>query len=228
MTVRKHCCSAARQVLFPFIILSLAVLLILMVKLTPNRNNPDGSCTGLVAKVYDSEHEYDRNVRDGTPKATLHHIPLHNQRGKCLDGSSPAFYHRPGTASTKYHVHFEGPGGFCFDYKTCAKRKESVLGSSTSYEQFAWINDLYLSTDKEQNLLSHDWNVIFVRYCDGMSYLADKRSISVFEREQIYFEGFSILKNLLHHLFIDDNAFPLDKATDIVFSGSAVGGLALL
>ena len=61
-----------------------------------------------------------------------------------------------------------------------------------------------------------------------MAYLADKRTISVYDHEQIYFEGFSIFKNLMHHLFIAENEFPLDKATDIIFSGSAGGGLALL
>ena len=127
MALSDRFCPCLRHTAYlPFI--GFAILLAVLFSMMPNRNNPDGSCTGVVVKIYETEYEYDRKVREDTPKATLHHIPKYNHRGKCVDGSPAAFYFRPGRATSKYHIHFEGPSGFCFDYKTCAKRKENVLG----------------------------------------------------------------------------------------------------
>ena len=210
---------------FPFI--GLFILVIVMILNKRNLNNPDGSCTNPVIRMFDTEYQYQRKIRDGSPIAQLYYIPTYDDHGFCLDGTQPAFYYRPGTESTKYQIYFEG-GGFCFDYKKCSKRSENRLGSSQSYKKFAWFSDEYLSTKKGINKLSYNWNTIFVRYCDGMTYLANKKSMDVWQKKPLYFQGYKILQNLMRYLFIEDNQFDLNQATDIIIAGSSSGGMAVL
>eukprot|EP01083_Nonionella_stella_P303747 1052613_1 len=223
----KRSCSKLKQCLnfCPFI--GLGILLFVIMWYSESTNNPDGSCTHPVFRMFDTKKEYDRAIRDGSPIATLHHIPTYDKRGFCLDGSAPAFYYRPGTAATKYQIYFEG-GGFCFNYKDCSKRSQTKLGSSRTYKNYAWFNTEYLSTNQHMNPLSHNWNTLYIRQCDGMAYLANKRMITVFDKKRIYFEGFAILRNLMRFLFVEHNEFELNTATDIIISGASAGGMTIL
>lgn len=97
-------------------------------------------------------------------------------QARCLDGSQPAYYiHRGiGTGKYKWLVFFEG-GGWCYDLKQCYLRSKTVLGSSKNYRSRMTAEELrfYFSGSKAANPAMHNWNIVYVRYCDGGSYAGD-------------------------------------------------------
>ena len=92
---------------------------------------------------------------------------------KCIDGTTPSYFFRKGYGAGvhKWHLHHQG-GGWCFNAAECAAKAQESLGSSRvrfkheksiAYEPF-------LSPDLGQNPLMHDWNIVYVAYCDAGSY----------------------------------------------------------
>ncbi|CAI5995475.1 unnamed protein product, partial [Closterium sp. NIES-64] len=72
------------------------------------------------------------------PPATPRLVLLANNSfdAKCLDGSPPGYYFRPGTGSGKSMWHIYLPhGGWCFSPDQCLRRSKAYLGSSTFYPQ---------------------------------------------------------------------------------------------
>lgn len=120
------------------------------------------------------------------PPATLRLVD--EQRfplAKCLDGSAPPFYFRPATsaaAKEKYFIHHMG-GDFCGYGKDwgdwtedCRKRSLGELGSSSWYaaNQKTWQLETMgvdsFDADPERSPLMHDWNWVYMVYCDGHYY----------------------------------------------------------
>jgi len=92
---------------------------------------------------------------------------------KCLDGSTPGFYWRKGKQSSNFLVYFEG-GGWCGDVtldmtmQNCYNRSKTDLGSSTNYPKKANFNSRgILSRDIFKNLHFYEYNVAYIKYCDG-------------------------------------------------------------
>ena len=94
----------------------------------------------------------------------------------CMDGTKPAYYLRrgSGSGSSKWVVFFEG-GGWCYTLAACAQRARTDLGSSVSYPECLHRNKIryYLHHDAKKNPLMYNWNVVYVKYCDGGSYAGD-------------------------------------------------------
>ena len=104
---------------------------------------------------------------------------------RCLDGSAPPFYHRPAisaAAANKWLIYHMG-GDFCgygeeWDdwLEDCRKRSLTDLGSASWY--LANQQTLQLETsgvdvfdaDGGRSPLMHDWNWVYVVYCDGHYY----------------------------------------------------------
>lgn len=105
---------------------------------------------------------------------TLHYV--NHESAKCLDGSKPAYYYRPGfgEGKDKWIVFFEG-GGWCYDVEQCYLRSKTVLGSSKDYAPTLddEVLKFYLSSSEQTNPLMHNWNTVLVKYCDGSSYAGD-------------------------------------------------------
>ena len=98
-------------------------------------------------------------------------------KAQCLDGSPALYYLSPGSeaGAKKYFIYFEG-GGWCHDGFTCMMRSKTKLGSSLSDGPTMNMSEedhVKFSRDPVQNPLMHDWNHIFVRYCDGALYAGD-------------------------------------------------------
>lgn len=95
---------------------------------------------------------------------------------RCIDGSTPAYYIRKGRDEgvNKWVMHFEG-GGWCYDLQACYLRSKTGLGSSKGYPDTMRNSELplYLSDYSTVNPLMHNWNVVYVKYCDGASYAGD-------------------------------------------------------
>ena len=105
---------------------------------------------------------------------TLHYV--NHESAKCLDGSKPAYYYRPGhgEGKDKWIVFFEG-GGWCYDLEQCYLRSKTVLGSSKDYTPTLdnEVLKFYLSSSEQTNPLMFNWNTVLVKYCDGSSYAGD-------------------------------------------------------
>lgn len=91
----------------------------------------------------------------------------------CLDGSPPGYYMRKGSGegTRKWVLHLMG-GGWCTTTADCYERSKAIYGSSKkwpeSYEFFGILSD-----DALVNPDFHDWNAVFLMYCDGGSFAGD-------------------------------------------------------
>ena len=147
----------------------------------------------------------------------------------CLDGSAPDYYIRLGTSSTKFHISFEGGGwcgyldnaGYgCFD--SCYDRSNTTLGTTNydaqtmDYNQFVSAGIGYYSNNETINPTLYDFNLIFVRYCDGSSFSSNIDNPITINNKLIYFRGYKIIDSLIDSLIQN---YGLTDATEVVISG---------
>lgn len=105
---------------------------------------------------------------------------LIDPKAQCIDGTRATFYLRSlpksSTSKKKWHIHFEG-GGWCYSLEHCEYRSTTLLGSSKNYPScldMKHLNASYFSSNKAHNPLLYDFNVVYVRYCDGGSFAGNK------------------------------------------------------
>lgn len=94
---------------------------------------------------------------------------------KCLDGSPGAFYLSKNPKSTKWLIYQEG-GGWCSGAQDCLKRSKTVLGSSKTYAKTMKTSSAFFSSDCQANPTFCDWNKVFLPYCDGNSFVGNRKS----------------------------------------------------
>ncbi|CAK8988900.1 unnamed protein product [Durusdinium trenchii] len=147
-------------------------------------------------------------------------------KARCLDGSPGLYYFSPGSGSgtSKFQIFHEG-GGFCNSDSSCFDRAKGRLGSSSS-DPKTWDlekqGNLKFSRSSSENPLMHDWNHIFLRYCDGGYFSGDREEPKVVEGSSIYFRG----KQITEALFSDlGRKFNFGNATDVVISGCSAGAI---
>ena len=92
----------------------------------------------------------------------------------CLDGSPPGYMMRHGTSDgvNKWMIHLMG-GGWCNSTKDCYDRSSTKLGSTSNWPQSDEYNG-FLSDYPSVNPDFHNWNMVFMIYCDGGSFAGDK------------------------------------------------------
>ena len=73
-----------------------------------------------------------------------------------------------GNGSLNWILHLEG-GGWCYDENLCVERSETQLGSSKHWGTFMTFSG-FLSRNPEVNPDFYNWNVVFIKYCDGASF----------------------------------------------------------
>ena len=145
----------------------------------------------------------------------------------CIDGSTPGYFFREGKGpdSNKWIIHLHG-GAWCYDAETCFRRSYSILGSSNNWsaENITNFFQGILSKNKEINPYFNDWNVVVQSYCDGGLFSGRRKRPLVHRGRKLYFRGRQILKAMVESL----KRRNLQKASDIVLSGTSAGGLAVL
>ena len=152
--------------------------------------------------------------------ARLYHVK--HPSAKCLDGSPPAYYFRPGQVA-RWHIHFEG-GGWCYSIPACYHRSFERLGSSRDYSlcvEEGVMKD-YLSDDPIQNPLMAQWNHVLVKYCDGASYAGD--AVHSYNGQQLFFKGKYNRDETIKALLFQHG---MKYASDVVISGCSAGGLGV-
>ena len=145
----------------------------------------------------------------------------------CLDGSAGNYYFAKGEESTKFVMHFEG-GGWCWNEEDCWKRRGGNRGSTKNDKSQMDFNKVsFLGNDPKKSPLFFNWNKIYFRYCDGMSFVGNviEPIVNAHDSSEfMYFRGKRLLVALFESLA---SHLGLDKATDFVIGGGSAGGLAV-
>ena len=76
-----------------------------------------------------------------------------------------------GSGSKKWIMHLQG-GGWCVTEDECVKRSKTNLGSSKDYPETRTFHGL-LSASETINPDFYNWNMVYVAYCDGVSFLGN-------------------------------------------------------
>eukprot|EP01012_Entosiphon_sulcatum_P023990 TRINITY_DN2914_c0_g1_i1.p1 TRINITY_DN2914_c0_g1~~TRINITY_DN2914_c0_g1_i1.p1 ORF type:complete len:389 (+),score=58.84 TRINITY_DN2914_c0_g1_i1:27-1169(+) len=145
-------------------------------------------------------------------------------RAVCLDGTPGVYYHRPGTGqgAKKWYIHQQG-GGWCESYSSCYSRALGDLGSSKNYPKAATFEGGYFDTDPKNNPMMYDWNLGYLKYCDGNSFSGSNITSQPYSNLTLHFRGRHILDAAIEDLLQNRG---LKDATDVVVSGCSAGGLA--
>lgn len=167
---------------------------------------------------------------------------------RCLDGSYGAFWFHSGSGSglSNYIVYLQG-GGWCTTENECLGRSLDKgfdsLGSSNAWRN-ADCNNLQdwsqpcnsigyqglSSSDPAINPVSHNWNKIFVGYCDGGSYTGNvKNPLTITnqkdkKRYEVFLRGKHIIDGVVETLLHD---YGMSTSRRVVIAGSSAGGLAV-
>jgi len=178
---------------------------------------------------------------------------------QCLDGSYGAYYYRRGSAKNKVLLHFQG-GGWCTSLQdpgtwpegqnpltNCVIRSDPErydLGSTANDRERINKSAGYFSASQTENPAFYNWNVVFIRYCDGASFLGrridhlvatDTSRSGSSDTRLIYSRGNYILQAVIADLFLgnDDNddegagSVFGSSTTHVVLAGSSAGALAV-
>ncbi|CAI5502374.1 unnamed protein product, partial [Closterium sp. Naga37s-1] len=123
-----------------------------------------------------------------TPNATLVLLANNTFGAKCLDGSPPGYYFRPGAAAGRLRWHIYLPGGaWCVTPADCSARAGTRLGSSKSFPanpahyaaQLRPPFEGILSGSAQQNPAMYQWNLVRLIYCDGGGYAGTRGALNV-------------------------------------------------
>ena len=163
-----------------------------------------------------------------TPPMTLYRVTNAIKAGAvCLDGSEPAYYHRPGTGNSEklWIIHFNG-GAWCFDEKACFERSHSSLGSTKKLPPSPPIIQGINSPDPSVNPDFFDWNLVWVVYCDGASFTGNReRPLIDGSGNTIYMRGKRVLNAIINDLLYN-REFKLAEA--IILTGSSAGSMTAI
>nr|GMC53136.1 pectin acetylesterase 8-like [Ipomoea batatas] len=146
----------------------------------------------------------------------------------CLDGSPPAYNWDAGKGegARNWLLHLQG-GGWClnstlyqtFDYSVqhCASRVYAYLGSSLHMPATENLTGI-LSSDPKNNAF-YNWNRVFIRYCDGGSFVGDVEQPDPVTKH--YYRGARIFNAVVKDLL----AKGMKDAKNVLLSGGSAGGL---
>jgi hypothetical protein len=175
---------------------------------------------------------------------------------QCLDGSAGSFYiqkSKTDDASQKWVIHHQG-GSWCTldvpdrdkgweQVEHCLQRTTRALGSSVPLsstldsKQTESVKNGELSADKRVNPMMHDWNHVYLNYCDGGSFsgrnvtptiyhdCTDEKDDKSCSTRELHFKGHYVLEAAMKTLLEKHN---MTNAEEVVLSGCGSGGLAVL
>ena len=116
---------------------------------------------------------------------------------QCLDGTPGAYYLRTVPGSTDWMFYFEG-GGWCYSEVDCLGRSHGGLGSSKAYPATQSDNlGGLLSPNATINYFSN-YNLVYMKYCDGNSFSGDRDAPVPVNGSLLYFRGSCYQPSLGH------------------------------
>lgn len=161
---------------------------------------------------------------------------------RCLDGTpSFMFYSESSAAARNKWMVYHTVGGWCTSITDCCKRAaDPMLGSSARLEKYSalfapgvdarmfFTFSGYLARDKKQNPQLHDYNIVFMPYCDGSSWSGNRDEplegvCQPGEPERLFFRGSKIIDAAIDEM----RALGAGNATDVLVAGGSAGGLSV-
>ena len=91
-----------------------------------------------------------------------------------------------------------------------------LIKVSTKFEIKTASQGPYFSSDSTVNPLMHNWNFVFLTYCDGTSFSSDNGTQVFFNGSQLHFRGKRVLQAVADDLFKNRG---LNQAKNVVISG---------
>jgi len=167
----------------------------------------------------------------------IEYIPIieldDSYNAKCLDGSNYRFnfIQGNGEGKNKFFLYLEG-GGWCGQetlgdnfVQSCYERSKTSLGSKIGFINSLVISRLVrlLSSKEKYNPNFYNWNKVFVRYCDGSSFISD-RTYEI-NGTKVYMYGKNNLFGVLNYLKYNYN---FTNANSVVLSGFSAGSFSTL
>ncbi|GER56204.1 pectinacetylesterase family protein, partial [Striga asiatica] len=139
----------------------------------------------------------------------------------CLDGS-PAGYHffeGFGNGASSWLIYLPG-GGWCSSKENCQDRALTPIGSTINIttHEFAGI----LGPNQIMNPDFYNWNKVYVRYCDGSSFIGDVEAIE--PGTNLHYRGSRIFSAVIEEIL----AKGMKNAENIILTGNSAGGLATI
>lgn len=149
-------------------------------------------------------------------------IPSNYNDAYCLDGTTAAYY-LEGSGKNEWFIYFEG-GGWCYNAEQCFLRSRTHLGSSIDFPPELNLENEhnYFSRSQERNIF-YNWNMIYIRYCDGGSFAGD--TVGILNNSKLYYKGSQILQSFLKDVGVRHD---MRSASKIVVSGSSAGALSAI
>jgi len=159
---------------------------------------------------------------------------------RCLDGTQGVYYVRRGAQPRKVVIQLEGGGwcspggaGTCTKAPTCKQRAAHKYGlgstrnDKTGADMRQYRDQGWMSTDGALNPAFFQWTTVFIRYCDGASFLGRRISpIPGNNGRPLLSRGNFILEAVIKEL--RKPGAPLYNPSHVVVRGSSAGGLAAL
>ncbi|XP_057786693.1 pectin acetylesterase 8-like isoform X2 [Salvia miltiorrhiza] len=144
----------------------------------------------------------------------------------CLDGSPGAYYFAQGFEDgvDNWIVYLPG-GAWCNSKDDCLRRSKTGgadgLGSSKNAAPKTLLP--IESPNKSINPDFYNWNKVYIRYCDGASFMADVEAVD--PETQLYLRGRRIFISVLEELMATKG---MANAANALLVGDSAGGLATI
>ncbi|XP_057786727.1 pectin acetylesterase 8-like [Salvia miltiorrhiza] len=144
----------------------------------------------------------------------------------CLDGSPGAYYFAQGFEDgvDNWIVYLPG-GAWCNSKDDCLRRSKSGGADGLGSSKNAPPKTLFpiQSPNKSINPDFYNWNKVYIRYCDGASFMADVEAVD--PETQLYLRGRRIFISVLEELMATKG---MANAANALLVGDSAGGLATI
>ncbi|KAL1830557.1 hypothetical protein ACET3Z_000208 [Daucus carota] len=143
----------------------------------------------------------------------------------CLDGTPPAYalHKGVGDAANNWLIYLEG-GGWCATEAECVFRTTKDVGSTKRWAVEKSSLIAMLSDQESENPYFYNWTRVYVRYCDGSSYVGDREKPYVGNNTTVYFRGARVFKAVMEDLLEKG----MKHASNALLTGCSAGGLGAL
>ncbi|KAL3651009.1 hypothetical protein CASFOL_007412 [Castilleja foliolosa] len=141
----------------------------------------------------------------------------------CLDGSPAGYHYSDGLGDGANHwlVYLAG-GGWCGTTRGCLDRVKENPGVSSTYNITHTYFDGILSPNQTINPDFYNWTRVYVRYCDGSSFMGDVEAVD--PETKLHYRGSRIYSAVVDELL----AKGLKNAHKVILAGNSAGGLATI
>lgn len=139
----------------------------------------------------------------------------------CLDGTPAGYYLKTGSETDKWQIYFEG-GGWCYSEQDCFGRSSTNLGSSSRWPDAEGAGGL-LDANCDVNPTFCNWNLVYIKYCDGNSFSGNRDDPVVVNGKPLYFRGRRIIDAVLADITTKHD---FGSAQEVLLTGCSAGGLS--